>query len=135
MSTTWFLAKEYLKRLEVEFEEKEKKTFSLFPHGPTKTEEIEVFPEASWITLTTRLHDLSKTPLKSRRTIYETLLKTNASLVGVSFGVDKKSYIVLTNAIPITGISYDAFSAIYEAHMTGIKFFHNKLFPLISPKE
>ncbi len=131
MSTTWFIAKEYLKRLEINFEEKGRKTFSLFPYGPTKTEEIEVFPGAHWITLTTRLYDLSSISKKNKREVYEKLLKANATLVEVSFGIDKKDCIILRNAIPVLGISYDSFNATYEAHTSGISFFHKKLLPCI----
>jgi hypothetical protein len=131
MSTTWFIAKEYLKRLEINFEEKGRKTFSLFPYGPTKTEEIEVFPGAHWITLTTRLFDLSGISKKNKKEAYEKLLKANATLVEVSFGIDKKDCVILRNAIPVLGISYDSFNATYEAHMSGIGFFHKKLLPCI----
>ena len=130
MTTTWFIAKEYLKRLEINFEEKGKKTFSLFPYGPTETESIEVFPGANWITLTTRLLDLSGHPLKERRVIFEHLLKANAKLVEISFGIDKKNFVIIRNAIPVTGVSYDAFNCTYQAHLNGIKFFHEKLTPL-----
>jgi hypothetical protein len=131
MTTTWFIAKEYLKRLEINFEEKGKKTFSLFPYGPTETESIEVFPGANWITLTTRLLDLSGQSIKERRSIYEHLLKANAKLVEVSFGIDKKNFVMIRNAIPVTGVSYDAFNCTYHAHLNGIKFFHEKLAPLL----
>ena len=131
MSTTWFIAKEYLKRLEINFEEKGRKTFSLFPYGPTETEEIEVFPGAHWITLTTRLYDLSGISKKNKREACEKLLKANATLVEVSFGIDKKDCVILRNAIPVLGISYDSFNATYEAHMSGISFFHKKLLPCI----
>ena len=60
MSTTWYITKEYLKRLEITFEEKGRKTFNLMPYGPPKTEEIEVFPGTNWITLTTRLFVMQK---------------------------------------------------------------------------
>ncbi|MCF2138307.1 MAG: YbjN domain-containing protein [Candidatus Thorarchaeota archaeon] len=127
MSTTWFIAKEYLKRLDVSFEERGRKTFSLYPVGKTKTEEIEVFPGTNWITLTTRLLNLSEVPEKKRKDVYEKLLRINATLVEISFGVDKKNCLTLRNAIPVTGISYDAFSAVYEAHINGIKLFQKKL--------
>ena len=131
MSTTWFIAKEYLKRLEINFEERGRKTFSLFPYGPTKTEEIEVFPGTHWITLTTRLYDLSSASNKEKKDFCHQLLKANATLVEVSFGIDKKDCVILRNAIPVTGISYDSFNATYEAHMSGITFFHKKLLPCI----
>ncbi len=129
MSTTWFIAKEYLKRLNIEFEEKGRKTFSLFPYGPTETEEIEVFPGKNWITLTTRLLSLSDVSASKRRQIHSALLKANAKLVEVSFGIDKKNCIILRNAIPVTGISYDVFSCVYEAHLMGIRFFYKELMP------
>ncbi len=129
MSTTWFIAKEYLKRLDVSFEERGRKTFSLYPVGRTETEEIEVFPGAHWITLTTRLLNLSDIPEKKRKEVFERLLRVNATLVEISFGVDKKNCLTLRNAIPVTGISYDAFSAIYEAHINGIKLFQKKILP------
>jgi len=131
MSTTWFIAKEYLKRLQISYEENGRKTFSLYPHGPTKTEQIEMFPGADWITLTTRLFDLSSIPPKDRREFYETLLKTNASLVEANFGVDKKDFVILRNAIPVTGISYDAFSSAYGAHIAGVRFFQTKMLPVL----
>ncbi|MHA2380028.1 MAG: hypothetical protein ACXADS_12210 [Candidatus Thorarchaeota archaeon] len=127
MSTTWFIAKEYLKRLEVNFEEHGRKTFSLYPYGPTETREIEVFPGTHWITLTTRLYDLSSIHKKRRASVYEQLLKTNASLVEITFGIDKKNFIIIRNAIPVSGISYDVFNTTYEAHLSGIKLFHGKL--------
>jgi hypothetical protein len=40
MSTTWYITKEYLKRLEINFEEKGRKTFNLFPYGPPETDLI-----------------------------------------------------------------------------------------------
>ncbi|MFX1483771.1 MAG: hypothetical protein ACFFCP_11365 [Promethearchaeota archaeon] len=129
MSTTWFIAKEYLKRLEIDFEEHGRKTFSLYPYGPTETRVIEVFPGANWITLTTRLMDLSDVPNRSKKGIYEKLLKSNATLVEVNFGIDKKNYLMIRNAIPVTGISYDIFNSTYEAHLAGVKFFHEKLKP------
>lgn len=129
MSTTWFIAKEYLKRLNIEFEERGKKTFSLFPYGPTETEKIEVFPGKNWITLTTKLFNLSEIPQSKRKKIHSALLKANARLVEVSFGVDKKNYIILRNAIPVVGISYDVFNCVYEAHLMGIRFFHKELRP------
>ncbi len=131
MSTTWWIAKEYLKRLQISFEENGRKTFSLYPHGPTKTEEIEVFPGTNWITPTTRLFDLSSIPSKDRKEFYENLLKTNASLVEANFGIDKKDFVILRNAIPVTGISYDAFSAAYEAHIAGVKFFYTKMLTVL----
>ena len=70
MSTTWFIAKEYLKRLEVNFEEHGKKTFSLQPYEPIETDEIEVFPGKHWITLTTRLVDLSSLGKKDKQTYH-----------------------------------------------------------------
>ncbi len=127
MSTTWFITKEYLKRLEIRFEERERKTFTLSPPGQTKAEEIEVFPGTNWITLTTRLLDISTIPEERRGSLYETLLRTNATLAAVNFGLDKRGYVTLTNAIPVTGISYDGFSAIYEAHLAGIRLFRTKL--------
>ncbi len=127
MSTTWFIAKEYLKRLEIDFEEHGRKTFSLYPHGPTETKIIEVFPGKNWITLTTRLMDLSDVPTRSKKPIYEKLLKSNATLVEVNFGIDKKNCVMIRNAIPVTGISYDLFNCTYEAHLAGVKFFHEKL--------
>jgi hypothetical protein len=127
MSTTWFIAKEYLKRLEINFEEHGRKTFSLYPYGPIEAKVIEVFPGTNWITLTTRLMDLSDVPVKSRRGLYEKLLKSNASLVEVNFGIDKKNCLMIRNAIPVTGISYDLFNCTYEAHLAGVKFFHEKL--------
>ncbi len=131
MSTTWFIAKEYLKRLEINFEEKGRKTFSLYPYGPTETKEIEVFPGTNWITLTTRLMKLSDYDKKGRAHVYEQLLKSNAKLVEITFGVDKKDCVMIRNAIPVTGISYDAFNSTYEAHLSGIKFFHSKLKPTL----
>ena len=129
MSTTWFIAKEYLKRLEIDFEEHGRKTFSLQPSGPTEANVIEIFPGKNWITLTTRLMDLSDVPTKSKRGIYEKLLKSNATLVEVNFGIDKKDYLMIRNAIPVTGISYDLFNCTYEAHLAGVKFFQEKLKP------
>lgn len=131
MSTTWYITKEYLKRLEINFEEKGKKTFCLFPYGPPKTEEIEVFPGENWISLTTRLMSLEGLPAKQRKTAYEQLLKANAKLVEISFGLDKKNCIILRNALPVLGISYDAFNSIYEAHISGLEFFQSKMKPLI----
>jgi hypothetical protein len=130
MSTTWFIAKEYLKRLEVNFEEHGRKTFSLYPYGPTETKEIEVFPGKHWITLTTRLMDLGTVSKKTK--LYETLLKSNAKLAEMTFGIDKKNYLIIRNAMPVTGISYDVFNCTYEAHLAGIRFFHNKLKPSLS---
>jgi len=72
MSTTWFIAKEYLKRLEIDFEEHGRKTFSVQPHRYTETNEIEVFPGKNWITLTTRLMDMTELPAKARKTAYNT---------------------------------------------------------------
>lgn len=129
MSTTWFIAKEYLKRLEIDFEEHGRKTFSVQPHRHTETNLIEVFPGKNWITLTTRLMDMTKLPAKARKTAYETLLKANATLVEVNFGVDKKNCLMIRNTIPVTGISYDIFNCTYEAHLSGIKFFFDKLHP------
>jgi hypothetical protein len=132
MSTTWFIAKEYLKRLEVDFEEHGKKTFSLHPYEPTETKEIEIFPGKHWITLTTRLIDISELTKKQKHDLFEVILKSNAKLVEVSFGVDNRDNLMLRNAIPVTGISYDSFNATYEAHIAGIKYFQNKLLPEIS---
>ncbi len=129
MSTTWFIAKEYLKRLDLSFEERGRKTFSLYPYGPTETDEIEIFPGKNWITLTTRLMDLTTVPKKEKKNICEHLLKANATLVEVSFGIDKKDCIILRNALPVIGVSYDSFSATYEAHKSGISFFQKKLLP------
>ncbi|TFG33545.1 hypothetical protein EU527_08015 [Candidatus Thorarchaeota archaeon] len=129
MSTTWFIAKEYLKRLEINFEEHGRKTFSVYPRSKTETKIIEVFPGKDWITLTTRLMDLSQVPAKERKKIYETLLRANATLVEVNFGIDKRDCLTLRNAIPVTGISYDIFNCTYEAHLAGIKFFFEKLQP------
>lgn len=131
MSTTWYITKEYLKRMEISFEENGRKTFSLFPYGPPKTEEIEVFPGMTWISLTTRLMDINDLKPESREMACEQLLKANAKLVEVTFGIDKKSCVILRNALPVTGISYDAFSSTYEAHISGIKFFHTKLKPTL----
>ncbi|MDF1540136.1 MAG: hypothetical protein P1Q69_14670 [Candidatus Thorarchaeota archaeon] len=131
MSTTWYITKEYLKRLEIDFEEKGRKTFNLLPYGPPKTEEIEVFPGTNWITLTTRLMDLSILSAKDKKAACVHLLKANAKLVEISFGVDKKDCVILRNAIPVPGISYDAFNCTYEAHISGIKFFHTKMRPMI----
>lgn len=131
MSTTWFIAKEYLKRLEVSFEEHGRKTFSLYPYGPTQTKEIEVFPGKNWITLTTRLMDIGSVPPDRKSRIYEQLLKANANLVEITFGIDRKSFVIIRNAIPVTGISYDVFNCTYEAHLSGIKFFHTKLKPTL----
>ncbi len=129
MSTTWFIAKEYLKRLEIDFEEHGRKTFSLYPKTHTETNVIEVFPGKNWITLTTRLIDMKELPAKAKKTAYETLLKANATLVEVNFGVDKKNCLMVRNAIPVTGISYDIFNSTYEAHLSAIKFFFDKLYP------
>ncbi len=131
MSTTWYITKEYLKRLEITFEEKGRKTFSLVPYNPPKTEEIEVFPGENWVTLTSRLMSLENLSAKQKRAAYEQLLKANAKLVEISFGLDKKDCIILRNALPVTGISYDAFNSIYEAHISGLEFFHSKMKPLI----
>ena len=131
MSTTWFLAKEYLKRLQISFEENARKTFSLRPHSSPEISEIEVFPGASWITLTTRLMDLSTIPEGKRKSTYEKLLKSNAKLAEVSFGIDKKNCLIIRNAIPVDGISYDAFNSTYEAHIAGIKFFQQTLLPVL----
>ncbi|MFW9795020.1 MAG: hypothetical protein ACFFEE_11990 [Candidatus Thorarchaeota archaeon] len=129
MSTTWFIAKEYLKRLEIDFEEHGRKTFSLYPYGPTETRVIEVFPGKNWITLTTRLMDLSDIPTRNKKGVFERFLKANATLVEVNFGIDKKECLMIRNAIPVTGISYDLFNCTYEAHLAGVKFFHEKLKP------
>lgn len=134
MSTTWYIAKEYLKRLEINFEENDRKTFSLYPYGPTETKQIEVFPGSNWITLTTRLMDLSKLPDDEKSCACEKLLKANAKLVEITFGIDKKNCVILRNAIPVTGISYDAFNCTYEAHISGLKFFHSKLKPSMQKK-
>ena len=47
----------------------------------------------------------------------------------VNFGIDKKECLMIRNAIPVTGISYDLFNCTYEAHLAGVKFFHEKLKP------
>ncbi|MCK5240709.1 MAG: type III secretion system chaperone [Candidatus Thorarchaeota archaeon] len=132
MSTTWYITKEYLKRLEINFEEKGRKTFNLLPYGPPQTEEIEIFPGSNWITLTTRLMDITPLSAKDKRVACMHLLKANAKLVEITFGVDKKNCIILRNAIPVTGISYDAFNCTYDAHISGIKFFHEKMKPMIA---
>jgi hypothetical protein len=90
---------------------------------------IELFPGANWITLTTRLFDLGEVATRSLKTAYEKLLKANATLVEVNFGIDKRNCLMLRNAIPVTGISYDMFNSAYEAHLAGIKFFHEKMKP------
>jgi len=127
--TTWWIAKEYLKRLEINFEEHGKKTFSLFPSTRTETQEIEVFPGKQWITLTTRLADLSGLDESERLTFFERLLKANANLAEVNFGVDRKGYLMIRNVIPVTGISFDAFNSIYKAHLAGVGFFKEELLP------
>lgn len=132
MSTTWFIAKEYLKRLEIEFEEHGRKTFTVTPKTKTETKIIEVFPGLNWITLTTRLMDLTDLPAKARKSAFETLLKANATLVEVNFGVDKKNCLTVRNAIPVNGISYDIFNCTYQAHLSAIKFFFEKLYPQFS---
>jgi hypothetical protein len=71
--------------------------------------------------------DLSDVPTRSKKPIYEKLLKSNATLVEVNFGIDKKNCLMIRNAIPVTGISYDLFNCTYEAHLAGVKFFHEKL--------
>ncbi len=129
MATTWYIAKEYLKRLEINFEEIDRKTFNLLPYGPVETKQIEVFPGANWISLTTRLFDLSELSEREQNKAYLLLLKTNAKLVEISFGIDKKNCVILRNAVPVNGISYDAFNCTYEAHLSGLKFFHEKLLP------
>ncbi|MBD3404796.1 MAG: hypothetical protein GF411_01515 [Candidatus Lokiarchaeota archaeon] len=134
MGTVWFIAKEYLKRLQVDFEEHGRKTFSLFPFGQTKTEQIEIFPGTHWITLTTRLLDLCDTPDEVKQTFFQTLLKANAKLAEVSFGIDKKECVIIRSAIPVIGISYDSFNATYEAHKNGVKFFQKSLAPLVESK-
>ena len=63
------------------------------------------------------------------KSVYEKLLKANATLVEVNFGIDKKNCLMLRNAIPVTGVSYDSFTSAYEAHLAGIKFFHEKMKP------
>jgi hypothetical protein len=131
VSTTWFIAKEYLKRLQISFEENARKTFSVRPQNPQETVEIEVFPGTSWITLTTRLMDLGTIPEGRKKSAYEKLLKSNAKLAEVSFGIDKKDCLIIRNAIPVEGISYDAFSSTYEAHVAGIKFFQQTLHPVL----
>lgn len=131
MSTTWFIAKEYLKRMDVSFEEHGRKTFSLHPYALTETKEIEVFPGKNWITLTTRLMDLSNLSKKERNSVYEKLLKANASLVEVNFGIDKKNCLMTRSVIPVTGISYDGFNSTYAAHIAGIKFWRTKLAPAL----
>ncbi len=135
MSTTWFIAKEYLKRLEIGFEERGKKTFSLSPPSSTRVSEIEVAPGTDWITLTTRLFDTSTLPEEKRVLLQETLLRTNATRTEANFGLDKRGCVVLNNAIPVTGISYDAFSAVYEAHLTAIKLFHTRILPMFQDIE
>lgn len=135
MSTTWFIAKEYLKRLEIDFEEHGRKTFSVHPKARIETKVIEVFPGKNWITLTTRLMDMTELPAKARKTAFETLLKANATLVEVNFGVDKKNCLMVRNAIPVTGISYDIFNSTYEAHLSAIKFFFEKLYPQMSEEK
>jgi hypothetical protein len=127
MSTTWFIAKEYLKRLEIDFEEHGRTTFSVHPEKHIETKVIEVFPGKDWITLTTRLMALDDLPAKGRKGVYEKLLKANATLVEVNFGIDKKNYLMLRNAAPVTGISYDVFNCTYEAHLAAIKFFFEKM--------
>lgn len=127
MSTTWFIAKEYLKRLNIDFEENGRKTFSVRPERKIETSIIEVFPGKDWITLTTRLMDLENLSAKGRKNVYEKLLKANATLVEVNFGIDKKNCLMIRNAVPVTGISYDLFSCIYEAHIAATKFFFEKL--------
>ena len=129
MTTTWFIAKEYLKRLEMSFEEKGRKTFSIRFETNARTEEIEVFPGTEWITLTTRVLELTDLPDEDRQYVYEQLLRANARLTEVSFGIDRKDCIIVRNAIPVVGISYDAFSATLEGHMTGVEFFEKKLLP------
>ena len=131
MSTTWFIAKEYLKRLQISFEENARKTFSVRPQNPSEAVETEVFPGTSWITLTTRLMDLGTIPEGRKKGAYEKLLKSNAKLAEVSFGIDKKDCLIIRNAIPVEGISYDAFSSTYEAHVAGIKFFQQTLLPVL----
>jgi hypothetical protein len=131
MSTTWFIAKEYLKRLQINFEENGRKTFSLYPYGQTETNEIEVFPGTSWITLTTRLMDLSNVTDTKKKEVYEKLLKSNAKLVEITFGIDKKDCLIIRNALPVDGISYDSFNCTYEAHLAGIKFFQKTLLPTL----
>jgi hypothetical protein len=131
MSTTWFIAKEYLKRLQINFEENARKTFSLRPYQPPESGEIEVFPGANWITLTTRLMDLSTIPEGKKKVAYEKLLKSNAKLAEITFGIDKKDCLIIRNALPVEGISYDAFSSTYEAHIAGIKFFQKTLLPTL----
>ena len=132
MTTTWFIAKEYLKRLEMDFEEKGRKTFCIYPASRTYAEEIEVFPGTRWITLTTRLLDMSDIHEDARAATCEQLLRANARLTEVSFGIDKKGHIILQNAIPVIGISYDAFSATLEAHINGIRFFEKKMLPKLT---
>ncbi|TFG11918.1 hypothetical protein EU537_11045 [Candidatus Thorarchaeota archaeon] len=127
MSSTWYIAKEYLKRLELNFEEQGRKTFSLVPQGRTETKQIEVFPGENWVTLTTELMDISHLESNERSSICEKLLRTNAKVVEISFGINKNDFIVLRNAVPVKGISYDAFISVYEAHLSGIEFFHEKL--------
>ena len=127
MSTTWFIAKEYLKRLEIDFEEHGRKTFSVRPQRHVETKVIEVFPGKDWITLTTRLMDLESLPAGKKENVYERLLRANATLVEVNFGIDKKSCLMLRSAVPVAGISYDLFSCIYEAHIAATKFFFEKM--------
>ena len=127
MSTTWFIAKEYLKRREIDFEEHGRKTFSVRPERHIETKVIEVFPGKDWITLTTRLMDLENLSAKGKENVYEKLLRANATLVEVNFGIDKKNCLMLRSAVPVTGISYDLFSCIYDAHITATKFFFEKM--------
>ncbi|TFF94345.1 hypothetical protein EU546_05015 [Candidatus Thorarchaeota archaeon] len=88
---------------------------------------IELFPGANWITLTTRLFDLGDLPKRGLRSVYEKLLKANATVVEVNFGIDKRNCLMIRNAVPVTGVSYDIFNSAYEAHLAGIRFFHEKM--------
>ena len=76
--------------------------------------------------------DITPLSAKDKRVACMHLLKANAKLVEITFGVDKKNCIILRNAIPVTGISYDAFNCTYDAHISGIKFFHEKMKPMIA---
>ncbi|MEM2142124.1 MAG: CesT family type III secretion system chaperone [Candidatus Thorarchaeota archaeon] len=130
MSNTWYMTKEYLKRLKIDFVEYGRKTFGI-PQGVTETREVEVFPGSTWITLSTRLADISGMDRENRAALYENLLRLNSSVVEVTFGVDKKNHVVVKNALPVEGITYDAFSAVYQAHISGIRLFQEKVLPWI----
>ncbi len=128
MNEPYWIVREYLKRLDLEFmENPQDKIINLFLDVKDRRIKVEIRLNEGWIDIQTQLHNTRKLSPEERLQIYEAMLKASGK-TKTSFYLERSKALVQAS-LPVQGLNFEIFKTEIETYHKCLEYWTTKIIP------